>query len=289
MIKDKILGLSSKLIYRFKARSPQIWLGIGLVGVTWAAVEACKATLKAVPVLEENNKTIEHIKENDPDDKKALARAYFDTTFDVVRLYTGPVVIGVISLWCIVKGHKVLIDRNTHLIGAYKLLEGGYNRYRQRVIDEYGEETDRLFYHNLRKGDVEVEKDGKKKKLKNVDILDDDVNPLEVSYDRVFDESNWNWTGHPDEDIFFLKQREEWCTQMVQSRGHIFLNEVYDVLGFQPSEAGQFVGWVKGNGDGYVDFGIKDIEQELNRKFINGDSQYVLLTFNVDGYIADKI
>lgn len=288
-IVNAILGVSSRTAYRIKAQSPQILLGVGIVGITAATVLACKKTLEIGPMLDDHADIIEATKHKHPDNKKKLTRAYIDAGVDLIKAYSIPAIIGVISIGCIVKGHKTLVDRNTALVGAYKLLESGYRRYRSRVVDEYGEEMDKMFYHNLRKEDIEVEEDGKKKKLKNVDTLDTSENPLEISYDRVFDESNPNWTGHPDMDIMFLKQTQNWANECLNARGFIFLNDVYRELGFGPCEGGQFAGWVKGLGDSYVDFGIMDIYRKSNRDFINGHTQNVLLTFNHDGYIADKI
>ena len=276
-----------KTIYRLKSQSPQILLGVGIVGVCAATVMACKKTISVCDIINEDNDKIEDIKRNDPDNKKAITRAYIDTGMDLLKAYALPAGILIFSIGCRCKGHSTLVNRNTALVGAYKLLESGYNRYRNRVIEEYGEETDNMFYHNLRKEDVEIEEDGKTKKIKNADVVME--NPLEISYDRVFDESNPNWTGHPDMDIMFLKQTQNWANEVLNSRGFLFLNELYGELGFGPCEAGQFAGWVKGLGDSNVDFGIMDIYKKANRDFINGHVQRVLLTFNHDGYIADKI
>ena len=76
-------------------------------------------------------------------------------------------------------------------------------------------------------------------------------------------------------------------TTMLQSRGHVFLNDVYDSLGIERSRAGSVVGWVlNGDGDNYVDFGIFEVD---NRDFVNGTERSILLDFNVDGVIFDKI
>lgn len=289
-ISNKVLGISSKLVYKLKGKSPTIFLVGGIVGVGVATVMACRATLKVHDKLDEDISKIEEVKETYPDDRKLISRAYADTGMDLVKAYAGPAILLALSIGCICKGHKALLDRNTALVGAYKLLEKGYDRYRGRVVEKYGEEIDNKFYHNIYEGDVEIEEDGKTKKVKNADILDESENPLDVSYDRVFDESNENYSGHPDIDIMFLKNVQNWANEVLNARGFIFLNEVYNELGFGQCEAGQFVGWIKeNNGDGYVDFGIMDIYKKANRDFINGHIPNVLLTFNVDGYIADKI
>ena len=101
MIKNKILGLSSKMIFRLKGKSPQILLGVGIVGLTATVVMACKATLKAEPILEDHNREIEHIKKEDPENKKALVKEYFDTAFDVCKLYGPSFITGIASFYCI--------------------------------------------------------------------------------------------------------------------------------------------------------------------------------------------
>ena len=49
------------------------------------------------------------------------------------------------------------------------------------------------------------------------------------------------------------------------------------------------VGWVLGNGDNCIDFGIWDSANEKARDFVNGREGAILLDFNVDGVIYDLI
>jgi hypothetical protein len=76
---------------------------------------------------------------------------------------------------------------------------------------------------------------------------------------------------------------------MLQARGHVFLNEVYDALGIPRSQAGAVVGWVRGQGDGYIDFGLFNSENDRARDFVNGYERSILLDFNVNGVIYDLI
>lgn len=107
-------------------------------------------------------------------------------------------------------------------------------------------------------------------------------------YARVFDETCPNWTKSAEANLAFLRRVEQYFNDKLDFQGHLFLNEVYDGFGFPRTKAGAVVGWLKDseNGDGYVDLG-------LNRpgaaRFVNGYETNVILDFNVDGPIEDKI
>lgn len=93
--------------------------------------------------------------------------------------------------------------------------------------------------------------------------------------------------------MMFLRRQQDYANEMLKARGHLFLNEVYDLLDIPRSKAGQVVGWVydkNGNtkGDNYVDFGL--YRNDLGtRRFVNGLEYNILLDFNVDGVIYDLI
>jgi hypothetical protein len=80
---------------------------------------------------------------------------------------------------------------------------------------------------------------------------------------------------------------------MLEKKGYLFLNDVYEMLGFERTKAGQVVGWIYNlddpNGDNHVDFGIYDGNNADKRQFVNGLERAILLDFNVDGPILDLI
>jgi hypothetical protein len=123
---------------------------------------------------------------------------------------------------------------------------------------------------------------------------DDSVKTWSYSqYARFFDESCPNWGKDSEYNLAYLTQQQQYANDMLKTRGYLFLNEVYDMLGMPRSKAGQLVGWVydpeNGTGDNYVDFGIYSIDDARHRNFINGYEKTVLLDFNVDGLIFDTI
>lgn len=110
-------------------------------------------------------------------------------------------------------------------------------------------------------------------------------------YARFFDVDCIGWTNDPEKNMFFIKQAQEYANVRLQNEGYLFLNDVYDMLGLPRTRAGQCVGWVYDEknpiGDNYIDFGIYKFDK--NKEFINGYEPVVLLDFNIDGCIIDKI
>ena len=89
----------------------------------------------------------------------------------------------------------------------------------------------------------------------------------------------------------FLRRQQDAANDRLKSDGYLFLNDVYEMLGFPKTKAGQMVGWIydekNPNGDNFVDFGIYDISKPANSKFVNGYERSIILDFNVDGVILD--
>jgi len=87
-----------------------------------------------------------------------------------------------------------------------------------------------------------------------------------------------------------LSHQQNWANDLLRSRGHLFLNEVYSILGLDHTSAGSLVGWIydreNDRGDNYVDFGCWTQKDSPNfRDFFNGRDHGILLDFNVDGPI----
>ena len=82
---------------------------------------------------------------------------------------------------------------------------------------------------------------------------------------------------------------ENILNDILHTRGHVFLNEVYDALGFPHTPQGAVLGWIDGEGDNCIDFGLYDQNKENVRRFVNGVDNVIMLEFNHDGVIWDRI
>lgn len=292
-----------------KKYSPEILTAAGVIGTVGSTVLACKATLKVEDILDEAKKKSNLINAvhdgeievdaeyTDKDYSKDLLVNRTQTAVKLIKLYGPAISLGALSITAILGGQHILRKRNVAVMAAYKLCEESFNNYRSRVKDELGEEKDRQFYYGMTEETVKDKvksKDGKTKTVtKKVEKAPDH---LYSQYARFFDEANINWDKSPEQNMYFLKMVQNQMNDKLKARGHVFLNEVYDALGFDRSEAGQLVGWVWSNdntameaGDGYIDFGIFDGNDYAKRAFVNGDERSILLDFNIDGMIYDLI
>ncbi len=281
-----------------KKASPEIFIATGIVGGVTATVLACKATLKADAIMDEHKAKLEQVNTAatiDPEYAKGTEKGkdilitYTQTSFNFLKLYGPSITLGFISIGCILSAHEIMKKRNVALMMAYKTLEEVYSNYRKRVVDDYGSDTDFAYHNGLRKEKIEVEEEqenGKTKKVKKDVLVANDTNNYSL-YARFFDESCTQWTKNPEYNLMLLRHQQNYFNDMLKVKGHVFLNEVYDALGIERSQAGQIVGWVAGNNhDNFIDFGIFN---EASRRFVNGLERVILLDFNVDGVIYDKI
>ena len=118
-------------------------------------------------------------------------------------------------------------------------------------------------------------------------LIGEETKRKELSqYARFFDENSVYWEDDPERNLYFLKKKQEWANDKLRCQKHLFLNEVYDMLGIKRTKVGCIVGWKP---ESYVDFGLFNITDEQMRKFIAGKESRVLLDFNVDGLIWDII
>ena len=302
-IMNNVTRTFHKVGFQLKKHSPEILVVAGVIGTVTSTVMACKATTKVNAILEEAKETIggihavaekpENAEVYDQKDiNKALTITYVKTGLELAKLYGPAVILGAVSITSIVASHRILTKRNVALAAAYTAVDTGFKEYRGRVIERFGKELDRELKYNIKTKEVEetvVDEKGKEKKVKKtIEVAD----PTAYSgYARCFDETCTGWERDSEYNLMFLLHQQQYANDMLKSRGHLYLNEVYDMLGMQRSKAGQIVGWVYDEenpvGDNYVDFGIHDLHDESKRAFVNGYEKSIWIDPNVDGNIYE--
>ena len=302
-MKEKFVSMYNGMKGQVQKHSPEILMGVGVVGIVTSTVMACRATMKLNDILEESKETRDKIKEveNNPkyedkyspeDAKKDLTINYVQTGMKIAKLYAPAVVLGGASLGCLLASNDILRKRNAALSAAYMTVDKSFKEYRNRVTERFGEEVEKEIRYGIKAEQLEttvVDEDG------NETTVTDTVKTMDPTlysdYARFFDAASPCWQNDPEYNLMFLKAQQQYANDLLRAKGRLFLNDVYDMLGIEKTKAGQVVGWVydreNPNGDNFVDFGIYDMSKERVRAFVNGFETNILLDFNVDGNIWD--
>lgn len=270
-----------------KKNSPHIFFVGGVVGVVAAGVLACRATLQLEAALDDIRSDLDAVKKINTGDsnvdnpqKPYQYVAYVSVKSAVVfgKLYGPSVLLGAASVAALTGSHIQLTRRNAALTATVGLAARAYEEYRLRVQEEIGKEREMDVHNNAKEQVVDV--DGKAEIHKLVGEGGGSI------YARHFDERNTNWVNNWETNAMFLEHQQNYMNHILQARGHLFLNDVYDALDLERSTPGSVVGWViNGDGDGYVDFGLYDASNMDGNKI----KRTVLLDFNVDGVVFDLI
>lgn len=298
-IKKTLMKTSLKL----KKHSPEILIVAGVIGTVASTVMACKATTKLGEIMDNAKDDIEAVHEavEHPEDlpqkytvedgKKDLTIVYTQTALRIAKLYLPAVALGALSLTAIIKSHDILKKRNVALAAAYTAADKGFKEYRNRVVERFGNDVDKELRYNVKAKEFErkvVNDDGTEETVvETVNVASID----EVSdFARYFNKDCAGWSDNAEKNLFFLKRQQDYANELLEAKGYLFLNDVYEMLGIPRSKAGQAVGWVYDKDVvAKVDFGIYTINREENQQFVNGLEKNVLLDFNVDGNILDLL
>ena len=303
LIPPKVSLFAGRQILQIQKNSPTLLFGAGIAGFITTTVMASRATLKADDILKtasDDLEKVEEVKSNaalceehgytDDDAVKDRFYIYSRLAVDLGKLYGPTIVVGVLSIVALTKSHRILSSRNNALMAAYAGLDRSYRAYREKIREEFGEDRERELYLDAREQTVAVrdEETGDAKVLPTGFRI---IGGRAVSpYARFFDETATEWVPDSEYNWLFLRNQQSYMNDMLRSRGHVFLNEVYDRLGMNRSREGAIVGWViSKDGDNYVDFGFFDQDHRATRDFVNGNERSVLLDFNVNGVIYDLI
>lgn len=285
---------------KLKKHSPEILVVGGVVGLVTSGVMACKATTKLSAILDDSKEQIElfdkvaanpeMVKEEytveDAEKDKKIVKV--QTAVKVAKLYAPSIAVGVVSIGAIFASNNIMRKRNVALGAAYATVDRAFKDYRNRVVDRFGEELDKELRYNLKTKEVKEtveDENGKKKTVKrNIKYMD---SPMPSEFAVIYDDGCAGWTKDPEDNKFFLIQQQRYANERLKRRGYLSLNEVYELLGFPSTKAGQVVGWLYDckdpnyKGDDFVDFGLYNVDYEPNRDFVNGYERNIILDFNV--------
>lgn len=294
---------AAKAKFKIGKHSPEILMVCGAVGAVASAVMACKATLKVNDILEDRQTAVEaihnvqsgnaEIKQDaeytEEDAKKDLTTVYVQTGVKLVKLYAPAVILGGLSLGCMIGSNHILQKRNAALTAAYVTLDKAFTEYKERVTERFGDRVQHEIEHGVKAVEIEnkeVHEDGTEELVK---AYVDEADGVHSPYDLLFDEMVDRWEPDYQLNKTFLSQVQSEANRRLRAQGYLFLNDVYRLIGGYANgeqirkPVGQIVGWLYDPNDetraNYVNMGIDAMQ---------GDRS-VVLHFNCDGPIIDKI
>lgn len=205
---NNLLNASTRLL---KRNSSTILTCLGAVGVVATTVMAVKATPKALVALEAK-------KEEKGEDLTRL-----ETIVAVAPAYAPSTITGIATIGCIF-GINVLNKRSqASLMSAYALLDKSYKEHKGKVKELFGEQGEFQVKESIAKDKYEEQKP----------VVSDD---MELFYDfyssRYFESTMDN-----------VKEAAYKLNRMIATSGGAYLNEYYGLLGLDPIEGGDIVGW----------------------------------------------
>lgn len=275
-------------VLRAQKNSPTILFAVGVTGAVTATVLACRATLKAQPVVDHWKKDLVDLEAHasrsrqlDADTyKRDLAHMHMINVAKVAKLYIPATTVGIVSLACLTRSHIILKQREAALTTAYVGLQTFLEGYRSRVRKAIGAEEEERVYYAATPVEL-VEDDGKNGTKKVYGSTPNVMSPYSV----YFDERNMNWQDAAEYNVNFIRIQEQLLTDRLRSKGSLFLNDVYDRLGILDengvpfnTEQGQLCGW-------HVDHPDSDDFVEIRITPVHDFHGTLLLDFNVAGLV----
>lgn len=257
---------------KLRKHLPAIMTAAGIIAGGTCVVTACKQTLKVHEEIKPNLESIAQ-KRKEGAQKADIRKEYISIAGKAMKAYAVPAAFGAASVALTVGGHKVLTKENAALASAYIALDKSFKAYKEKmplpqtISSEETKENDDF---------AEIEP-----------FVPED-NGLISPYARMFDCTNWNYAHNsPALTINFIRSVEKWVNDQLHSKGYMFLNDVYEQLGMERSEAGQYMGWVDNGelGNSHISFGIDWENSPSVKAFLHGKINCLMLDFNVDGPI----
>lgn len=216
---------------------------------------------------------------------RALIPVYGRVVYAGATLYGPTLSMAGLSLYLILFSHRIIRGRNKALIATVQLLEQGFRAYRGRVAEEFGPEVDERLYYGAEQREIKTisVEDGKKKTSSKLEPIIPEDTKLSV-YSFIFDQSNPNFVDNRELNEFYLRVVEQYLNTVMEVRGYVLLNDLFEQMGLPRTPVGCISGWsVKAPGDNFIDLGVN---MDINKR--QGDARFIIDP-NCNGVMYDLI
>lgn len=258
-IKEFFSNIASTLV----EHSPEIAIGVGVAAVVGGTVAACVATVKSKDVIEEANKQLDGIAEDETesiieakDDEEVSAivnaakaerrKVYAKTGCKVALNYIGGVVLlagGILSFCYSSNKWKQRAEdwKDKYAVAASSLavVKAAYNKLRKNIREKYGEEEERNLVYGIKEEKVAVTYVDENGELKETKASKKKVSRGELAHPYAFrfsdcenfvvgnDVLNESKLNHETQDGKKTNYYESVIKSICTAQGWINLTEIY--------------------------------------------------------------
>lgn len=203
-----LLEVSQRFI---KRNASTILTCIGGAGVVVTSVMAVRATPKALWLIE------------DAKEAKGDELTKTETVRAAAPAYIPTVLVGASTIACIFGANVLNHRKQASMMSAYALLDSSYKEYRAKVGELYGEDAD----VNVR---TEIAKD----KYAGDGFSEDNDKQL------FYDEFSGRYFESTMKDVLIAEHE---LNKAITVDGGAYLNEFYELLGLEPVDYADYMGW----------------------------------------------
>lgn len=218
-------AIANGMIKSLKRNSPKILMGLGISGMVGTVVMAVRATPKALEIIREE-------KENRPkcissDENSDLTkREIVELTW---KCYIPAVIMGGVSIACLLGSSSVSARRNAALAAAYTLSDTALREYKEEVVKEIGEKKEQLIQDSVAK-----------KKIEQNPVSHSEVILTEKGNTLCYDAISGRYFKS---DVDRLNRAVNEINRQLLSDGFVMLNDFYYEIGLSGIKIGSELGW----------------------------------------------
>lgn len=205
--------------------SPAILLVVGIGGLATAGFLAHKATSEAEDILEDL-----HEEQLNNEEEYSKPEQIVKDVKAVGYLYGPAIIVGGVSLACLVGSYSINSKRLAALATAYGLSERSFRDYRRKVVDTLGEAKEAKIRSEIAKDRVEADPQSEKLNVINIESGD------QLCYDSQFGR-------YFSSNINKIRKIEFQLNKRLMNEMYISVNEYFDEVGLSPTKIGNDLGW----------------------------------------------
>ena len=213
----QIQTIAANALRVVKANSQLILTGFAVAGVASTAVLTARATIKAYTEY--------------ANEQSMFAEAF--TKREVIKLvwrhYIPPIGVGIATIGCIVGSQAIGQRKQAAIVSAYTLAQKGLDEYQKKVVEVIGEKKEQTIREELAQDHLT-----QNPLTQNVVFLTGNGNTL------VYDSLSGRYF---ESDVELLRQAENSANQEMLGDTMLTLNRLYSILGLEPIELGEEMGW----------------------------------------------